>query len=277
MNEIKEVLLPQILSDGREYLFEIHQKSMMGRIAHENTVHMTVKKQSIPTKHGMFYELNVTNRKQSDTEGIREIEQDLFFLQEKMTLQTNAQGEVLKITNLPDIRTLWEKNKKGFRKKYKTLENIDELVAANDELLENSEAFTDNIKQSDIVTLLFPPIYSKIIDEETSYEQEKDFSGFFGEVTLPLKLTTTFKQRKKLNVLREGILDDERFDDHKVTNLFRTLADNYQLGVKVIADYLETYDLDEQNWITHAGQLINVKIQGLFYYQQIVRVTPLKK
>lgn len=277
MNEIKEVLLPKIIDDGRTYLFEIHQRSIMGAVPNDNIVRITVKKQSIPTKHGMFYQLNVLNRKQSNTEGIRAIEQDLFFLQKKLIIQTDAEGNILKIDNLPEIKALWEKSKRDFRKRHKKLEDIDALIRVTDELLENNEEFTNNIKESDIATLLFPPIYSKIINEEATYEQQKDFSDFFGEVTLPLKLKTTFKQRKKLNVLRKGIIDEERFDDQKVTNFFRTLADNYQLGVKVIADYLETYDLDEEHWITHAGQMMTVKIQGLFYYEQLVRVTPLKK
>lgn len=275
MNEIKEVLIPKMLDDGRTYLFEIRQRSIMGAVPNDNIVRMTVKKQSMPTKHGMFYQLNVINRKQSNTEGVRAIEQDLFFLQEKLIIQTDAEGNLLKINNLPEIKVLWEKSKRNFRKKHKKLEDIDTLIKVTDELLENNPAFTNNIKESDITTLLFPPIYSKTIDEGITYQQKKDFADFFGEVTLPLKLTTTFKQRKKLNVLRKGILDEERFEDEKVANFFRTLADNYQLGVKVTVDYMETYDIDKQHWVTHAGQLMAVKIQGLFYYEQIVRVTPL--
>jgi len=50
-----------------------------------------------------------------------------------------------------------------------------------------------------------------------------------------------------------------------------------KLAAKVTADYMETYDLDKFHDITHAGQLLGVRVEALFSFEQIVRVSPESK
>ncbi|WP_289064433.1 hypothetical protein, partial [uncultured Zobellia sp.] len=61
---------------------------------------------------------------------------------------------------------------------------------------------------------------------------------------------------------------------YNVRKHFRKLADNIQLAVPVQAAYMETYDLDKNHHIAHAGQLITANVPSLFNYEQIVRITP---
>ncbi|MDO6819046.1 hypothetical protein [Zobellia sp. 1_MG-2023] len=152
------------------------------------------------------------------------------------------------------------------------------MLTATDSLLNNNKLFTENFKESEIGTLFFPDLYGSLSYQGDTIESTKIFTDFFGTSPLPFKLTTTLKERNlskdKVQVFRKGMLDEENFDQYNVRKHFRKLADNIQLAVPVQAAYMETYDLDKNYHIAHAGQLITVNVPSLFNYEQIVRITP---
>ena len=111
--------------------------------------------------------------------------------------------------------------------------------------------------------------------------ETKEYKNFFGETSLPLLFTTILKKKDRetrtSHFYRTGVLDQERFDQQGLRRNFRKLADNYKLAATVKLDYMETYKLNKEHWITHGGQLCRVNIQGLFNFEQVVRFAPLKQ
>ncbi len=280
--QVKEALTPTGTNIWQIYTMDVRQRTVLGGVANENFIKAEVKKVLAgKNDKGYVFDLMVLRRQQSNTEGIRGMQDDLAFLQKELTIQTDFNGKPIRILNLRPIKDKWENHRKEFQKKYKGHEGLSEAISGTDRLVTDNEAFTTNFIESEIGTLFFPPIYNKLSEEGENCIQHKEFTDFLGGVSLPLKLTTTLKKRNTINhkaqLLRRGALNSDEFDHYTARKFFRNLTDNMKLAARVSADYMETYDLDKYHGITHAGQMLGVRVEALFSFEQIVRVTPQKK
>ena len=279
MQQTKEALAPSFTGIWQSYTMDIRQRSILGGVANENIVRAEVRKYYFQQNDtGYIYSLEVTDRFQTNKEGIRAMEDDIAKLQSELTVQTDFQGKPIRIMNLAAIRDTWKVYRKEFEKKHKEQKGLTEILSTIDTLLNNNKLFTQNFRESEIGTLFFPDIYGTLSSQGESMESNKVFTEFFNTSSLPLKLTTTLKTRGRLNntaqVFRKGVLDKENFDQYNVRKFFRKLADNIKLAIPVEAGYMETYDLDKNHHITHAGQMLTANVPALFNYEQIVRITP---
>ncbi|WP_271782007.1 hypothetical protein [Aquimarina algiphila] len=280
--QTQEIIALPTTNKLQTYTIAIRQRSTLGAVANENIIQSQVEiKLLYPSKIGNVYEVQIKDRKQSNVEGIRAIENDLSFLQKKLNIQTNSNGLPVAILNLDEINEAWKKYKKPFKKAHKKHENIEELITETSALLKDNKTFVATFIESEIGTLFFPPVHGELDEMGKEVSESKTFQSFFGAVDLPLKLTNIIKKEKgikgKKQLLRKGEIDTEVFDHYSVRKQFRKLADNLQLAVPVDTKYLETYDMDDIYGIQHAGQILSVQIEGLFSYEQIVRITPIKE
>lgn len=293
--EIK--LIPEVYCT-KTYTIDISQRTIMGGIPNENCVFIRIKKNlQRKNKKGYIYLLEIEERKQYNTQGIRGLENDLAPLLQRIELQTNFEGEITKILNLYEIKTpwFWGSLRSQFLKQHKDKKTIYAIAEEVDTILGSHALFLENFKQSEIATLLFPPIYNKSITVGKHYTQEKEFSDFFGDIALPLQLSTTLKEyqkppeadyqfrisqqnntpnKGKAKVVRTGIIHPTLFNEQAASRYFKDLTDNYKLITNITAKYLETYDIDQNHHVDYAGQLLSVDIKNLFSFNQIVRVRP---
>lgn len=280
--QVQEIIALPKTNKLQVHTIAIRQRSILGGVANENMIQARIEKKYIYTnKIGNIYELQIKERKQSNIEGIRGVEYDLSFLQENLKVQTNINGLPVSILNIEEINSTWIKYKKQFKKAHKNQKNIEGLIAETTSLINNDKAFIETFIESEVGTLFFPPIYGEFDEIGKKESEHKTLHNFFGAADLPLKLTTTIKKgnslEEKIQTLRKGEIDIENFDHYTVRKQFRKLADNLQLAVPVSANYMETYDIDAFYGIQHAGQILSVQIEGLFSYEQIVRITPIKE
>lgn len=279
MQQTKEALAPSFTGTWQSYTMDIRQRSILGPAANENSVRAEVRKYYFRQNDtGYVYSLEVTDRFQTNKEGIRAMENDIARLQSELVVQTDFQGTPVRILNLAPIRNTWDDYRKEFAKKHKGQKGLEEVLTATDSLLNNNKRFTENFRESEIGTLFFPDIYGTVSGQGETMESTKVFTDFFDTSPLPFKLKTTLKKRDRFSdtaqVFRKGTLDEENFDRYNVRRFFRKLADNIKLAVPVKAAYMETYDLDKNHHIVHAGQLLTANVPALFNYEQIVRITP---
>lgn len=279
--QVKENIGIVATKKQQAYTLQVRQRSKLGGVANENLTTATIKKKCMRQHDkGFVFELLVTDRKQTNIEGVRSLENDLSFLQQKLVVQTNLQGLPVSILNLGDIRDEWKLYQQKFKNNNKDYNGIDSIIQDTTSLLNNNKIFTDNFINSEIGTLFFPPIYDILGAKGETFDQEKEFKNFFGEPGLPLKITNTLKntnaQKENAHIVRQGKINEDAFDYYTVRKQFRKLADNLQLAVPITVQYIETYDLHTYYGIEYAGQILAVEIPALFTYEQIARVTPLK-
>ncbi|AIY14026.1 hypothetical protein [Cellulophaga baltica] len=262
------------------YKMDVRQRSIMGGTANENFIAATIKKALVSKNEtGYIYQIDTIERKQTNLEGIRAMEDDIFQLQNELIVQTDFSGLPIRIVNLTPIRDKWLAFRAKFKKKHKNQENISNIILEIDSLLNNNKLFTINFIESEIGTLFFPPIYGSLTNPDDTIKQHKKFDDFFAQSPLPLNITTLLKERqpndKMVLVKRFGELDTEKFDHYAVRKFFRKMADNIKLAIPVKVNYIESFDLNKFHAITHSGQILNVQIEALFTFEQIARVTPL--
>ena len=264
------------------YKLDILKRTILGSVANENKIEVVFEKEFLGADHkGNVFQIRLKERTHSNKNELYVIEHDLDLLKGNLVLRTNEKGEIIAVLNLKDIAQDWERHKDKFYKIHKSFEYIDDLMEETKTLLNSQQLFLDMLRETEMVMLLFPPLYDSKLSLEQDLQQKIVFNDFFGTEALPLKLTTSVKKmdllNNKIEILREGKLDDEAFQHYEVRKYFRKLTDKYKLQTEVEVDYVETYGLDKYHWIDHAGQVLHVNIKGLFDYQQVVRITPLNK
>ena len=196
MQDTLGIIAPNTVQcDTMEYRFDILQRSRLGSSATENKVQTTVEKQYIrDTEQGGVYRINTLDRQQEATSFLRSIEKDLAFLSQSIAVQTDNTGAIIRVLNLAEIKEKWEDYRHDFYKKHKGEKEITQIINDTDILVGNEATFTDTLKTSETMTLLFPEIYGQFSNQGQSAVDSKTFSSFFGKTALPLIRTTTVRR-----------------------------------------------------------------------------------
>lgn len=256
------------------YSIDSLQRTKLGVSIEENRSHIVVEKKMTHQFEGITtYRLKVTTltNTTNSTNELRAIENDLKELQKNIDVQVNSKGEIVKVINLPEIRAYWGNFRDDFKRKYRNNPRlVDDVVATTEELLKSTKQFTNNFKETDFATLLFPPLPNAV----STASELKTFPNFFDVEALKLFINNNVSEGSNgvTHLKRIGsLLNDEEYL-RSVRSYFTDLFDNYKLLVRPKVDYVETFDFDTDNWVTHAGQILSVDIKNVFQYSQIVRL-----
>lgn len=279
---VKDTIRLSTVQQKAGYRLDILQRTKLGGVASENKIQEIFDKEFLGKDHkGDVFQILLKERTHTNTNPLQTIEHDLALLKGNLVLRTNDLGEITKILNLKDIENDWHKHKSKFYKIHRKFEYIDAIMQETTVLLQSPEQFLAIIQETEMATVLFPPIYNTALSENQDIEQEKIFTDFFGSEALPLQILTSIKNSDpyapKIEILRDGILNTNAFQAEKVQQHFRKLTDTTKLRAKVDIAYIETFDLDMFHWVDYAGQVLSVTIKDLFTFQQVIRVTPLNK
>ncbi len=227
--------------------------------------------------NGYMFSVKILNRKQSRTEELEALEEVLDFLQEKVVLYTDTNGDIISIINRAQIRADWEDKIFAFKKNNKEqIPNIEEIIHGITELISDPGAFLNFIKKSEIFSLLFPPVFNIDLLKIKSVSQKKKLHNFFKHVDLPIQLET---QIVALNVLtnglqikRNGKLDNYVLMEDELAKFFMDTYGIHKSNLSYNVNLLEYYDLDRYNNIDKANGLLNVEVPNVFSYKQINRL-----
>lgn len=268
---------------SKKYEIEIVQKTVSESDISENTTSFVVEKTLIKTDHiGFLYTLKITERKQSNYEELRAMEDYLSFLQKEIILYTDKLGHLKSIVNLREIEEEWTLCRSEFRKKFKKTPNIDEIVERLNLLFKDMESFTLLFSQSELASLLFPPIYTELLTAKSHLLQQKNFDDFFGAYTLPLLLKTEViklptKDNQALKISREGTINNHLLKEDEIKQFFRDLYQSYSLIVDLNINYIELFDLDINNTIDYSMQIFSVKVGSIYSFEQFSKVVTIKE
>lgn len=275
------VFTPDSLKSEAHYTIEVSKRSTLGGTASENRITYRVKKEIIKAEKdgNVIYAVETLHHEHTNASPIHELEADMAFLSGKVALRVTPQGIPIKVLNMYEIEEKWQDNRKVFYQKHKAFDSINLLLEQTDHFVKNHDLFLSSFIESEIGTVLFPAIYGATVKEVTDRKTEKVFTGFIGEKgDLPLTLTNSAYQFDKLKrkgtLFRKGQLNIDAYHEDKVSLFFQKLMEGKKVKTQPVINYIETYDLDNYNWITHAGQVLSASIPLLFSYQQIVRVQP---
>ncbi len=273
----KRLVLSEDL-DTRSYEFGVVQQMVFPEETIKNRITATVEKTFIQKDNiGYLYNVQITNRSQDNIDDMLGLENELSFLQNNITLYTNAQGEIISILNRGEINENWYDQSKLIKKEYSYLTtDIDELLSGIEALIKDNESYVSMIKKSEIYSALFPPIYNQNLEKKIVIEQDKDFTNFFDTSTLPFQITTALtginENTKGNQILRSGKIDDYRFNKESASELFTEAYGITEYALNFDASYLETFDLDQNNQVDKVNIMLGVKVNDLYQLKQISKL-----
>ncbi|GAD05024.1 hypothetical protein HQ45_07985 [Porphyromonas crevioricanis] len=276
-------LYPDAYKTIETYRMEALQRVVLGGLPNENRVRSEIKKILTDTAKNRFvYRIEISGWEQSNMDGIRRAEASTVMLWDGVLIETDNTGAIIRIINQNEIAEKWYRMRPQVEKNLTFLENKAEVLASIDNLCIAPEELKTVFEESDMGTLLFPPMYNCLEKPGDSIEQHKSYHDFFGKVSLPIRIITTLKRwdilKDKVTIIREGQLDEPIFDHREMARHFKVLADDLSIKAgKPILRYVETFDLDGYRWITHSGLVFSVEIPNLFHYEKILRLTHLPK
>ncbi len=260
------------------YDFGIAQQIVSPEETSKNQITATIEKTFVKKDQiGYLYTIKVVDRKQSNTDDMFGLEQELASLQKNIALYTNQQGEITTIINRGQIAEDWYDHAKRVKKEFDYLiPEMNQFLTGIDELVNDNESFVSLVKKSEIYSLLFPPIYNQKLMQKIVIQQEKDFENFFDTTTLPLTIDTAVSginaNTKGKQLLRSGKLDTARFDKTSASELFTKSYGVHEYGLNFDTSYLETFDLDQKNQVDKANAMLGVKVNDLYQLKQISKL-----
>jgi len=197
------------------YKLDILKRTILGSVANENKIQVVFEKEFLGADHkGNVFQIRLKERTHTNKNELYVIEHDLDLLKGNLVLRTNEKGEVIAVLNLKDIAQDWEKHKDKFYKIHKNYEYIDDLMKETKALVNSQQLFLDMLQETEMVMLLFPPLYDAKLSLEQDVQQKIVFNDFFGTEALPLNITTSVKKmdllNNKIEILREGKLNNRR-------------------------------------------------------------------
>ena len=261
-----------------KYVFWVVQQIISPEETTKNQITATIEKTFIKKDPlGYLYNVQITTRKQSNTDDMFGLEQELAFLQQNITLYTNSQGEIITVLNRGQIAEDWYNQAKLIKKEYAYLiPEIDAFLKGIDDLLEDDKAFVSLIKKSEIYSILFPPVYNQKLMQKITVQQQKNFDNFFDATILPLNIDTTITginaETKGKQIIRSGKLDRVRFNKASASELFTKSYGVHEYALNFEASYLETYDLDNENKVDKATGMLGVTVNDLYQLKQISKL-----
>jgi len=260
------------------YDFGIAQQIVSPEETSKNQITATVEKTFVKKDQvGYLYVVKIMDRKQSNTDDMFGLEQELASLVKNIALYTNPQGEIITIVNKGQIAEDWYDQAKRIKKEFDYLiPEMNEFLSGIDSLIEDNESFVSLVKKSEIYSLLFPPIYHQELMQKITIQQGKNFDNFFDATTLPFTIDTAVAginaDTKGKQIIRSGKLDTARFDKESASELFTKSYGVHEYALNFDTSYLETFDLDEKNQVDKANGMLGVKVNDLYQLKQISKL-----
>jgi hypothetical protein len=272
-----ELLLPEN-TDTVIYDFVEVQQIVSPEETIENQIAANVEVTLLEKNHyGFLYNIEIHKRYQSNTEGMLGLDEALAFLQKKIVLYTNIHGEIISIVNRGQIAEDWYDQAKIIKKEFKYLiPKMDDFLDGVSTLIDDSDLFVNFVEESEVFSLLFPPVYNYHLMKEVSIEQNKSFGNFFDTTSLPLTVQTTVtginKNTKGKQLMRFGQLDTFKFNKESASKLFTQSYGIHESALSFEVSYLESFDLDKEDMVDKASAMLGVKVNNLYHLKQISKL-----
>lgn len=267
-------------SYNKTYNIEIRQSTISNGEKSDCATISTVSKTFIEkNEQGLLYKIIVKNRTQSNKESLRGVENFLSGLLLKVVLvYTDEVGYIKSIANHEEIKEKWVLNRSDFLKRFASIDNLQQMADRMDDLVNSPTDLLDIFKQSDIGTLMFPPVFSESLTRDTKLIQRKFFYNFFGAYALPLLIETKLiannvENSSAIKVTRLGKLDRTLFWEDEVKEMFREIYDIFPLNVNLTTSYVELFEFNMDATIDAALQIFSTSVGEIYKFDQVIKLT----
>lgn len=255
---------------SHDYTVTVQTTSLLGNMLYENTRHTTFRKEPLQkTTQGWLYAVSVLNFKQTETNGVAQLDADTAQLRRKLLIETDAAGGLLRVCNKEELRNQWKLLRPQLLQKYRRSDHITPgMVEGVGQVLHGDGYLEDVLSRGYEYGTLFPPFYGRSYDEQPTQGRSRTIARFLGNLDLPLQTQVTRQTQVPsdvaLGLAVEGTLDAAAYEADAACQALRTLTDRYDLDTTLRSQHRESYEFDHRNALLNAAQFTVYGVQGVF-------------
>nr|WP_315419399.1 hypothetical protein [uncultured Pedobacter sp.] len=233
------------------------------------------------TETNNLFSIQILKQLQLKNDGKDAVDLSMSRLRKKLIIETDIQGKMLQVTNLPQIKDEWLKIRPELAKKYADNAQSKELINEAILLLYSDDGLSRAIRSSYLYHALLPGLVEINFSKSNNYSfsGHREIPNAFGPTGLPFKTTVTLadydEELNSCTIKIDGEIDRENFDKDSVTEMFSQLLDIYNLDGHVEGFHLESYTYDRNSLPVQSSQLTQYAIEGVLMYRSSCILTPL--
>ncbi len=250
----------------REYQFLKKEYSHLRALENKNTTKAIIQCQLQEDKNEeKIYHIKTTNYHQENTIGLFGWVNDLQVLKEDLYVTLTKEGLLKEVLNIGEIRSKWASIRKEIIEKHSSEKRSVDFAKLITKLLEDEQRFADSLRYVTPYISLFSG-FSQNTKQQKCY---REIPNFPVAKIIPIKAKATLlsnqSQTPFTEVVANGEIDRDNFDQAKVTDFVRTVRDNLRARGEVQLRYTERYAFNAGVLPEQAMCMSMVVIPGFLY------------
>ena len=255
----------------RNYVFLREEKHQFQGLRNENNIEAKLNVKLIKAEgESPIFEVRMTSYKQSNEEGLYKWVGDLHELREYLVFTLNKDGNLGEILNLEDVVEKWNQIKPKLKLRHRKEQYSEIFFSGIDELLTDSTKLADALRFAMPYALLFPGMHVKEFKKSETIAGYRELPNFLATKSIPIITEESIEEldNGKYQIEVKGRIDEEKFEQDKVTAMIRILKNRPRVPTTVELQYMERYLLEEWPWSEQSMCMSLVQIPGTLYREE---------
>ena len=201
---------------------------------------------------------------------------DVSQASQRLVVQTDQHGNLVRVENQPEVYQHWQKIRPDLAKKYADEATVAPFLESFGTQLAIPGSMEVNLRHKGLLGALLVGLYGYPIGRGSDpLVTKRRITGFFGEIDLPLALTSSTQPPPADVVLTSvnaayvgstGIVDTETFASEALRRLMRDLVDDFKFPVDLQLECTNAHIFDQiSGTLLHSNQLLRVEVPGVYY------------
>lgn len=257
------------LAAPRTYQLTTTSSMRMNEAAEQNTYRTVARQTLLERKPNNTYRLaiDILSFEADNATFFNELAADLNQVSNSLVVQTDVYGQLERIENKPEMLQAWQHIKPGIVEKYRA-KCPPAFFEAFEQNLQAEGVFEKTLRHKGLHGVLLAGIYGYGYVPEMPVPGTRILEQFINQVALPLQTSTELAagpMPAQLTLHLTGTLHQAALREDDLRRLFRTMADNPLLKVRLQASCQERYDLEAATGLlTRAEQHLLAEIPGIY-------------
>ena len=255
-----------------------HATLRLGNLVTERAAQLRVRRtwRTTTPSGGHVFDLETLAQSQTPAQGSARLTAELAPLLEKLVLETDATGRLVRVVNKPALRRQWADLLPQLRAKYRRDPDIPPaLLAQLGQVLDGDDVLETTLVHSPEYGLLFPRLYGQPFSLAVPVAGAARLPGFIGEIDLPLRTEALLADGDALpgmaGIVRvAGEVDGSRYPAAEARQVLCTLTDRPNLDTRLNALHHEQYTFGSHHELLEATRYTRAEIPGVVGRQLIV-------
>ncbi|MFD2287257.1 hypothetical protein GJU39_13640 [Pedobacter petrophilus] len=264
------------LTEGASRLYQIEQQisyTVEGYQYHnEIKTEVRIKVEQKTALNDVF-SIQLLKQWQLKNDGADAVDLSMAELRKKLLIETDLQGKIKQVTNLPEIKDHWLEIRPAIAKKYAGDESAKELINDAIVLLYTDGGLNSAIQSSYLYHAILPGLLEQNFSKEGGYtfNSHREIPNALGQTALPFKIKVSLADYDEVQnsclIKIDGEIDRDNFDQDSVTEMFSELLDEYNLNAHVDGFHLESHEYGSDGMPLQSSQLTQYAIEGVLMYR----------